>query len=84
MNWLIWVIAVFIPLSAYRLVRGPELQDRLMGLGLVSSQIIVLMCIVAVEYGRSFYLDAAILYALLSFSEVVAFVRFAPRKGRDQ
>jgi multisubunit Na+/H+ antiporter MnhF subunit len=38
------------------------------------------MCTIAVIYEKSFYLDIAIIYALLSFSEIVAFLKFFPEE----
>lgn len=82
MRVFIAILFVFLVPAAFRLVAGPTTEDRLLGLNIVSAHIVLILCMLAVEYGQSFYLDAAIIYALLSFSEVVAFVRFAAPERR--
>lgn len=78
----IMVLFVFLFFATYRLVVGPTTEDRLLGLNMVAAHIVLILSMLAVEFGQSFYLDAAIIYALLSFSEIVAFVRFARPEGR--
>ena len=83
MTWIPYILYVFIALSLVRLVKGPTIYDRLLALHLVSAQIILLMCLHAVTYNRAYYADVAMLYALLSFVETIAFVRFSrPRSDR--
>ena len=83
MSWDIQILYALMALSLYRLFAGPTLFDRLVAMHLVSAEIILLLCIHAVRYGRGFYLDVAMIYALLSFAETIAFVRLGtpPRKG---
>lgn len=81
MTMAVGIVCGLMALSLYRLFAGPTVFDRLMAMNLVSAQIILLMCFHAVEQGRSFYLDVAMIYALLSFAETIAFVRFyRPRR----
>ena len=42
---------------------------------MISSLFILILCTIGIIYGKSYYLDAAILYALLSFTEIIAFIR---------
>lgn len=67
-----------IALSLYRLLVGPTLYDRLVAMHLVSAAVVLLLCLHAVEVGRPFYLDVAMIYALLSFAETIAFARLRP------
>lgn len=82
MTGISYALYAFMALSLLRLVMGPTFYDRLLALHLVSAQIILLMCLHAVRYGRAFYADVAMLYALLSFVETIAFVRFGRRTSR--
>jgi len=77
-----YALYAFMALSLVRLFVGPTFYDRLVALHLVSAQIILLMCLQAVRIGRAFYADVAMLYALLSFVETIAFVRFGSRRSR--
>ncbi len=71
------LIALFVLAAAslYRLIKGPTLHDRLLSVNMVSSIFILILCTISIMYGKSYYLDAAIVYALLSFAEIIAFVR---------
>lgn len=77
MNWAEIILVVFLAASLYRLAAGPSIFDRLLSLHLVSAQIILLMCFHAVRTDRAFYIDVAMIYAILSFAETVVFVRFS-------
>ncbi|TVQ98400.1 MAG: cation:proton antiporter [Spirochaetaceae bacterium] len=81
MSLFIGILVVFLALAAVRLVIGPTTEDRLLGLTMVSAHIVLILAMLAVEFGNSFYLDAAMIYALLSFTEVIAYVRFSGSGG---
>ncbi len=76
MNVILWILFAFAGLSCIRLVLGPTLQDRLLSLNMISSILILVLCCISLLYRKSFYIDAAIIYALLSFTEIIAFLRF--------
>ncbi len=76
MSTVIFVLIGLAAISGWRLFAGPSFQDRLLAANLISGQIVLMMCYFAVHEGRSFYLDVAMIFALLSFAEVIAFVRF--------
>ncbi len=75
------ILYVLLLMATVRLVIGPSLYDRLMALSMVSAMVVVLMCVYAVRYRHDYYLDVAMVYALLSFAEILAITRFRGRKG---
>ena len=64
-----------------RVVVGPTIWDRLLGLNLISSKIIMAIIVFALMIQRTFLLDIAIVYALLGFIGSVLIARFIERKG---
>lgn len=85
MRAVILILVGLAAMSGWRLFAGPTFQDRLLAANLIAGQIVLMMCYFAVHAGRSYYLDVAMIFALLSFAEVIAFVRFgASPKGRDR
>jgi len=80
MNW--WIILAFIFLSAamflafFRLVRGPSLADRVVGLDLMAILAIGFMTVYAVAAEQPMFLDVAVVLALIAFLGTVAFARF--------
>ena len=83
MNAVIYALYGLMALSCYRLFVGPSLFDRLVSMHLVSAEVVLLLCVHAVRYERAFYLDVAMVYALLSFGETIAFARLRPAPRRE-
>ncbi len=75
MIWLISILVIMLVAVLYRLIRGPMIEDRLLALNVIAVLIILIMSCYSLEYGQSFYLDIALIYALLSFAEILAFVK---------
>ncbi len=54
-------------LSSYRLIKGPTLQDRLIGVNIINTQALVVLLLLFFTAERpNLYLDIAVLYALLN------------------
>lgn len=76
----LYFLALLVIPSLYRLAVGPSLQDRLLALSLISVELTLLLCVLAVVFGTSFYLDIAMIMALLSFAEITAFLKLHRRR----
>lgn len=79
------MFAIFAPLSLfhlYRIIKGPSVWDRLLGLNLFSINMIILMVLYALIKELDYLLDIAIVYALLGFISIVFIARFIQRKGK--
>lgn len=57
--------------SAFVIIKGPTVWDRLVALNLVTSKTIVIILLLASIRKESFLLDVALMYALLSFIGVI-------------
>lgn len=75
MNIVIYITYALTAMSVVRLIIGPNLYDRLLALNMVSAHVTLLMSFYAVLYNHAFYIDVALIYALLSFTEIIAYVR---------
>ncbi len=75
MLFVLYILTGISLISLYRLIAGPTFQDRMLSLSLVSVILVLMLCVLAVHLDQSFYLDIAMVYALLSFGEIVAFVK---------
>jgi len=72
MNGLVLVLGVVlvaaILLPFYRVVRGPTVFDRMVGVSVVGTKTVILVCLVGFQYGRiDMFVDIAITYAMLNF-----------------
>lgn len=82
MKIILYLLALYTLLSFYRVLKGPSIWDRLLGLNLVTAKIIMMMILLAVVQKTSMILDTALLYALLSFIGVLFIAFYVQRKGR--
>ncbi|MFC3478669.1 cation:proton antiporter [Halobacterium litoreum] len=74
----------FIVLSAvvlYRVVRGPTMQDRVIAVNAIGTNIVVIIALVAAATGNPGALDIAIVYALLNFVMSIAISKFTVERG---
>jgi multicomponent Na+:H+ antiporter subunit F len=78
-------IAVIISLNAiiclYRAAVGPTIQDRLLGVNIVGTKTLVVVVLATYIQSANFFLDVAIVYALLLFVVVVALSRYLEAEG---
>lgn len=73
------VIFIFIGtmlLSLYRVVTGPTSADRLIGLNIVSAQMLAVLVLIATKEKLHVYLDVALVYDLFGFMGLLAILRF--------
>ena len=85
MTFLIYTLAalaVLLLASMVRIVLGPTVWDRLLGMNLVTSKIVMAIAVLAVLMERTFLVDVAIVYALLGFVASVLIARFIEKKGK--
>lgn len=82
MNTLMSILVILSLLSAIRVIIGPSLWDRLLGLNLVTSKLVMLIILIAFVEQQTFILDLALVYALLSFMGIIFFSIYVQRKGR--
>lgn len=73
------ILAAAAVLVCVRLLRGPSLADRVASLDLLVVILIAKAGVWTVATGDSWYLDAALVLAVLGFVATVAFARFMER-----
>jgi multicomponent Na+:H+ antiporter subunit F len=66
-----------------RLVRGPDLANRVVALDLLSVLGVGIAAAAAVVSGNAVYLDVALILALIAFVSTVAFARYAEQGGDE-
>ncbi|MEL7659294.1 monovalent cation/H+ antiporter complex subunit F [Acetobacterium wieringae] len=75
------IIAIYIVLVLFRVILGPTIWDRLLGLNTISAKIIMSIVLLALITDQSYLMDAALVYALLGFIGTVLIARFIEKKG---
>jgi multicomponent Na+:H+ antiporter subunit F len=82
-------LGVLIALNFIRVARGPTLYDRLLGVGVIGTNTILLLATMGFIYSRpDGFIDLAITYAILNFVGVVALAKYLDldvlRRGREE
>jgi len=80
------VLGIMLALLALYLVptvKGPARWDRLLGMNLVSTKIIVVITLFASIYETTFLLDFAIIYALSGFIGTIFIALFLSRRRKN-
>lgn len=67
--------------TVIRIIRGPTLPDRIVGLDMLVAIAIGLIAAVAIRTGVDLYVDIAIALGLVGFLATVAFARFVLTRG---
>lgn len=71
-------------LTAYRVIRGPTLPDRIVALDMLVAIAIGFLAVVAIKTGFTLYVDIAISLGLVGFLTTVAFARFVLTQGMPE
>ena len=72
----LWVMFAFLVLYTVRIIKGPSVWDRLLGLNLISAKIVVIIVIFASFHETAYLLDFAIVSILLGFIGTFFTTRF--------
>ena len=75
-------LAVLIGVYLYRVVRGPTVFDRVLGLNGISTKSIILLVVIGTVYERvDMFVDIATGYALLNLLSALAIAKFLEQRG---
>lgn len=69
--------------SMVRVVIGPNAADRLIGLNMVSGQVLALLVLLAVRGDHGIYLDVALVYDIFGFVGLLAITYYLQRGGEE-
>jgi multicomponent K+:H+ antiporter subunit F len=79
LNFALLAVGTALLLCAWRLLRGPELPDRVLALDTMYVNIVALVVLLGLRQGTQLYFEAALLIALLGFVATVALARYLVR-----
>ncbi len=77
-------LTLTLPFALYRLVRGPTLADRVVGLDLITSVGVAMAALYAIVSGQKAFLDVAIALALFAFLGTLGLARYIARHGQGE
>ncbi|MFC4359517.1 monovalent cation/H+ antiporter complex subunit F [Halobium salinum] len=72
----ILLVAGLCVLCAYRVVRGPTVPDRVVGLDAVATNVVAIAVLFALQTGRGLFVTGALVLAIIGFITTVAVAKF--------
>ncbi len=76
------IILFAVLLSLYRVVAGPVIIDRIIGVNVIGTKSIAIIVLTGFIFDRvEFFIDIAFVYALINFIGALALSKFFERKG---
>ena len=83
LSWSLTVSQLFLALAmacaAFRMLRGPRAQDRVLGLDTLYVNAMLLILTFGIRTGSTVYFEAALVIALLGFVSTLALAKFLMR-----
>ena len=77
------ILSSLILVYLYRVVQGPTVFDRLLGLNGIATKAIMLQVIIGTLYGRlEMFVDIAVGYSLLNLIGALAVAKYLERRGK--
>lgn len=71
------LLTAIILIPVYRVVKGPTVFDRLVGVNAIATKTIVLICLIGYVYGRiDMFIDITLAYAILGFVGSLAISKY--------
>lgn len=75
-----WGVGIFLLVNAFlclwRAYAGPTVTDRILAVNIVGTKTLVVIALLGIVFGRSLYIDIALIYGLLNFIVTIAATRF--------
>jgi multicomponent K+:H+ antiporter subunit F len=75
----LFLFALAMLLAAWRLLRGPDILDRVLALETLYTNAIAVVILLGLKFATQLYFDAALLMAMLGFIGTVVTARFVGR-----
>ncbi len=76
------VLSLLILVYLYRVIQGPTVFDRVLGLNGISTKAIILVVVIGTVYGRvDMFVDISTGYALLNLVGAFAIAKFLEQRG---
>lgn len=82
-NISIWFMFALMVIFMIRVIKGPSAWDRLLGMNLVATKIIIITILFAYTFDVGFLLDFAIIYALFGFIAEIFIALFLAERTKE-
>jgi multicomponent Na+:H+ antiporter subunit F len=83
-NILLYTQIALIGLCLYRIIRGPTIPDRMIGIDIFGILVVGICAIISIQTDRSFILDIGIAWIILSFIGTLTLAKYLSRKKLNE
>jgi multicomponent Na+:H+ antiporter subunit F len=78
------ILSVTIFFCLYRAILGPTVPDRIIGVNVIGTKVVVMFVLVSIIFEQPYFCDIALLYALLLYITTLAFVKYLEYNRLDK
>lgn len=78
-----FIIVLAMALVLYWAVKGPTLYDRALAVNVIGTKTVVFLALIGFIYDRPYFLDIALVYALINFIATIAILKYSETGGLD-
>ena len=68
-------------LVLFRAIKGPRLYDRALAVNVIGTKTVVVLALIGFIYDRPYFLDIALVYALINFIATIAILKYSETGG---
>ena len=76
MLWIQIILVVYLCLYVVKIIEGPSIWNRLLGMNLITTKIILMIIVFASMHNTAYFLDFAIIYAICGFIGTIFLANF--------
>lgn len=77
------LVMLMIFLSLVRALLGPTAQDRVAAINIIGTKTLLIITLIAKVYGHQYFLDIAMVYALMSFITTIGVAKYLEKGALD-
>ncbi len=77
------LVMLMIFLSLVRALKGPTAPDRVAAINIIGTKTVVIITLIARIYEQTYFLDVAMVYALMSFITTVGVAKYLEKGALD-
>jgi len=70
------LVSVVTLLAGYRVIRGPTIPDRVVGLDTIGTNIVAIAALFALQTGEGLFVTVSLVLAIIGFISTIAVARF--------
>jgi len=77
------LVMLMIFLSLIRALAGPTAPDRVAAINIMGTKTLIIITLIARIYGQEYFLDIAMVYALMSFVTTIGIAKYLEKGALD-